>query len=198
MIEVTRTWRVLGYALAMSLGACHSAPTRVYSLETAEPATHPVNYQAPALRVDTLNVPPSWDRIEMLRSSASGTFAIDELDHWSAPLTQLARQALSADLDQRLPSGTVIYPRLPKPTGALGVNLDILEFNIVGSQASMQASWLIVPAEGLQSAKRGAASVHSSVNSAEPPAVAQAWSALLGQLADRIAADAASFTRPPP
>jgi hypothetical protein len=80
----------------------------------------------------------------------------------------------------------------------LGVNLDILEFNIVGSQASMQASWLIVPAEGLQSAKRGAASVHSSVNSAEPPAVAQAWSALLGQLADRIAADAASFTRPPP
>ncbi len=191
--------RVIGCAVAVVLGlldACHSATTRIYSLDPAVPAGHVDVYRAPALRVDTLNVPISWDRIEILRRSAAGDLEIGEFDHWSAPLAQMARQALSDDLDQRLPSGSVIYPRLPKPPGALGINVDILEFNAVGSQASMRASWLIVPAAGSQSAKRSVALLHGATTSTEPAAIAHAWSELIGQLADRIAADAASFNMP--
>jgi uncharacterized lipoprotein YmbA len=153
-------------------------------------------YQAPALRIDTLSVPASWDRIEILSVSAAGKLQVSDFDHWSAPLAQIARQALSADLDQRLPSGSVIYPRLPKPNGALGINVDILEFSLVASQVSMRASWEITPAAGLQSAQRSAALLHESLPSAEPGSVAHAWSDLIGQLADRIAADAASFKMP--
>jgi uncharacterized lipoprotein YmbA len=108
----------------------------------------------------------------------------------------MARQALSDDLDRRLPSGSVIYPRLPKPSGALGVNVDILEFNIVASQASMRASWIIVPSGDAQGAKRSTAELSSSMSSEDPAAVAHAWSDLIGQLADRVAADAASFNIP--
>jgi uncharacterized lipoprotein YmbA len=153
-------------------------------------------YQAPALRVDTLNVPATWDRIEILSLSSAGELQIRDFDHWSAPLAQIARQTLSDDLDQRLPPGSVIYPRLPKPDGALGIDVDILEFTVVASQASMRASWLIVPAAGPQSAKRSVASLQGSMTSTEPAAVAHAWSELIGQLADRIAADAASFKIP--
>jgi uncharacterized lipoprotein YmbA len=78
----------------------------------------------------------------------------------------------------------------------LGVNVDILEFNIVASQASMRASWIIVPFGDAQSAKRSAAELRSSMSSEDPAAVAQAWSDLIGQLADRIAAAAASFSMP--
>jgi uncharacterized lipoprotein YmbA len=78
----------------------------------------------------------------------------------------------------------------------LGVNVDILEFNIVASQASMRASWIIVPSGNAQSAKRSVASLGSTMSSDEPAAVAHAWSDLIGQLADRIAADAASFNTP--
>jgi uncharacterized protein len=194
----TAGW-VMGYAVAVTLGACHSAPTRIYSLDPAVPATRIDIYQAPALRIDTLNVPASWDRIEILRLSAAGTLEISDFDRWSAPLAQIARQTLSDDLDQRLPSGSVIYPRLPKHEGALGINVDILEFTIVGSQAAMQASWFIVPAAGSQSAKRSVASFHESMTSlasADPAATAHAWSGLMGQLADRIAADAAAFKMP--
>jgi ABC-type transporter Mla subunit MlaD len=109
---------------------------------------------------------------------------------------QIARQTLSDDLDQRLPSGSVIYPRLPKPDSALSISVDILEFTVVASQASMRASWLIVPAAGSQSAKRSVASLQGPMTSAEPAAVAHAWSELIGQLADRIAADVASFKIP--
>jgi hypothetical protein len=119
-------------------------------------------------------VPASWDRIEILSLSAAGKLEISDFDHWSAPLAQIARQTLSDDLDQRLPSGSVIYPRLPKPDGALGIDVDILEFTIVASQASMRASWLIVPAAGSQSAKRSVASLQESMASTEAAAVAHA------------------------
>jgi uncharacterized protein len=196
MNKVPTAWRAIGCAVAAMLCACHSAPTRIYSLDPAVPATRIDTYQAPALRVDTLNVPASWDRIEILRLSGSEKLEISDFDHWSAPLAQIARQTLSDDLDQRLPSGSVIYPRLPKPDGALGINVDILEFTVVASQASMRASWLIIPAAGSQSAKRSVASLQESMTSTEAAAVAHTWSELIGQLADRIAADAASFKTP--
>src|SRR6202051_1004046 len=196
MKNVRTTWWVAGCAVAVALGGVRSASTRISTLGPAAPASHIDVYHAPALRVDTLNVPASWDRIEILKLSAAETLQISDFDHWSAPLAQMARQTLSDDLDQRLPSGSVIYPRLPKPNGALGINVDILEFTVVASQASMRASWLIVPTVGSQNAKRSVASLQGSMTSTEPAAIAHAWSELIGQLADRIAADAASFKIP--
>lgn len=180
--------------MALMLGACHSSPTRIYTIDAISPATRATAYPAPPLRVDTLNIPASWDRMEILTVSAAGALEIHDFDHWSAPLAQIARQALSNDLDQRLPPGSVIYPRLSKSNGALGVNVDILEFKVAGSQAVMRASWWVVPTGGMANAKRNAASLNTSLSSAEPAAVARAWGELLGQLADHIAADAASFT----
>jgi uncharacterized lipoprotein YmbA len=196
MNNVRTTWWVAGCAVAVALGGCRSASTRIYILGPAAPASHIDAYHAPALRVDTLNVPASWDRIEILKVSAAGNLQISDFDHWAAPLAHMARQTLSDDLDQRLPSGSVIYPRLPKPSGALGINVDILDFNIVASQASMRASWIIVPSGDSQGAKRSSALLSSSMSSEEPAAVAHAWSDLIGLLADRIAADAASFNMP--
>jgi uncharacterized lipoprotein YmbA len=195
-VNKVRTIGWMAGCVAVALGGCRSASTRIYTLEPAAPASHTEVYHAPALRVDTLNVPAGWDRIEILKLSAAGTLQISDFDHWAAPLAQMGRQTLSDDLDQRLPSGSVIYPRLPKPSGALGVNVDILDFNIVDSQASMRASWIIVSYGNAQGAKRSATLLRSSMSSAEPAAVAHAWSDLIGQLADRIAADAASFNMP--
>jgi uncharacterized lipoprotein YmbA len=192
MIKVRPVWRFVAGVVVITLSACHSAPTRIYGIDATAPATHIDTYDAPALRIDTLNVPANWDRIEILTFSA-GKLQISDFDHWSAPLVRIARQALSEDLDRRLPPGSVIYPRLPKTDGALGVNVDILEFNVVGLQASMHASWLIVSAVGSNSAKRSEASLSGPTTSSEPAAIAHAWSDLIGQLADRIAADAASF-----
>ena len=196
MSNVRTTWCVIACAVAAALGGCRSAPTRIYTLAPAAPASRVDGYRAPALRVDTVSVPAGWDRIEILRPSAAGTLQISDFDHWAAPLAQLIRQILSDDLDQRLPSGSVIYPRLTKPGGALGVSVDVLDFDIAASQATMRASWIIAPSGNAQGAKRSAVSLSSPMSSGDPPAVAHAWSELMGQLADRIAADAASFNMP--
>ena len=196
MNNVRTMWWATGCAVAAAFGGCRSASTRIYTVGPVAPASHIDVYHAPALHVDALSVPASWDRTEILTLSVAGTLQISEFDHWAAPLAQMARQTLSDDLDQRLPSGSVIYPRLPKPSGALGVNVDILAFNIVTSQASMRASWTIVPAGDAHGAKRSAAELRSSMSSDDPAAVAHAWSDLIGQLADRIAADATTFNMP--
>jgi uncharacterized lipoprotein YmbA len=183
--------------VALVLAGCRSAPTRIYSLEPVAPASRIEAYHAPALRVDTVSVPAGWDRIEILRPSATGTLQISDFDHWTAPLAQMARQTLTDDLDRRLPSGSVIYPRLPGPIDALGVNVDILDFTIDAAQASMRASWVIGDSRNPQSIKRSVAELQASVSSETPGAVVRAWSVLVGQLADRIALDAASFNTPP-
>src|SRR5258706_9204092 len=125
MNNVRTTWWVAGCAVAVALAGCRSASTRIYTLGPVASASHIDVYHAPALRVDTLNVPASWDRIEILRLSAAGTLQISDFDHLAAPLAQMARQALSDDLDQRLPAGSVIFSRLPKPNGAFGGKIDI-------------------------------------------------------------------------
>jgi uncharacterized protein len=190
------TSRILGGAAALSLFGCHSATTRIFEIDPTSPTARVDSYQAPALRIDTVSVPASWDRIEILTPSASGHLEISDFDHWSAPLAQLTRQALSDDLERRLPPGSVIYPRLPKPSHALGVSVDILEFSVSGAGATMQASWLISSVSASSGAKRESALLQTSLSSREPAAVAHAWSSLIGLLADHIALDAASLNAP--
>ena len=196
MNDVRTAWWVAACAVALVLTGCRSAATRIFTLEPTAPASNIDVYRAPPLRVARLNVPASWDRIEILKQSAAGALQIGDFDHWAAPLPQMARQTLSDDLDRRLPLGSVVYPGLPRTSGALDVSVDILEFNILASQASMRVSWDIVSSEDSHSAKRSTAELRSPMSSEEPAAIARAWSELIGQLADRIAADAISFSIP--
>jgi uncharacterized protein len=191
----TRNYAVSGMAMLVLYG-CHSAPTRIHTLASAAPATRVDSYQAPPLRIDAVHVPLGWDRVEILSPTATGELKIDDFDRWSAPLAQLVRQVLSGDLETRLPPGMVVYPHLPKPAAALGINIDILEFSLDSSQGSMSVGWSITPAAGSQVPRRDVALLHTFVTNSDPAAVARAWSILLGQLADRIAADAAQFTAP--
>lgn len=189
----TRTHALLSTVM-LALCGCQSAPTRIHTLEPAAAASRVDSYPAPPLRIDAVHVPLGWDRVEILSPTAAGELKIDDFDRWSAPLAQLVRQVLSVDLETRLPPGMVIYPHLPKPAAALGINVDILEFNLDSSVGSMSVGWSITPAQGSQGVRRGVALLHTPVANSDPAAVARAWSNLVGQLADRIAADAAQFT----
>jgi len=195
MNKSTLIHAVLGTAM-LALCGCQSAPTRIHTLELAAPAARVDSYRAPPLRIDAVHIPLGWDRVEILSPTGAGELKIDDFDRWSAPLAQLVRQVLSGDLETRLPPGMVVYPHLPKPAAALGINVDILEFSLDSSQGSMSVGWSITPAEGSQGARRDVALLHTPVTSSDPAAVARAWSNLLGQLADRIAADAAQFSAP--
>jgi uncharacterized lipoprotein YmbA len=175
--------------LTLLLTACQSAPTRIYTLYSVPPASTSTPYTGPAIRVDAVHVPPALDRIEVVSDIAPGELKVSDLDHWSAPLAQVAKQALSADMVARLPLGRVIFPNLSKPEGTLGVNVDILYFRVDTSGADLEASWIITARNTDTASRRGTGRFHRGGSGADARATADALSALLAQLADQIITD---------
>jgi hypothetical protein len=179
-------------ALAASLMSCHSAPTRIHTLYAVPPASPIRVYAGPAIRIDAVHVPASLDRIEVMSDIGAGELKINEMDHWAAPLSRIAVQALSADMIERLPPDRIIFPHLAKPEGALGVRVDILDFRTNSTGAYLEASWIITSTGPNAISRRGTARFKGPGAGATAADTAQALSALLAQLADRIVADLSS------
>ncbi|HEV7610547.1 MAG TPA: PqiC family protein [Steroidobacteraceae bacterium] len=174
--------------LTLLLISCGSAPTRIYTLYPVAPAAM-TPYAGPPIRVDAVHVPPALDRIEVVGDIAPGELKVSDLDHWSAPLAEIAKQVLSADMVARLPPGRAIFPHLAKPEDALGVSVDILDFRADANGPYLEASWSITATDPRTAPRRGAAQFRAKGSNTGATATANALSALIAQLADRIAAD---------
>lgn len=180
--------RLVFAALPLTLlAACQSAPTRTYTLY-AVPVSASKDYGGPALRVDSVHMPAAIDRTEIMLDVAPGELKISDFDHWSAPLGEMARQALSQDLILRLPAGKVIFPHLIKPSGALGITVEILSFRTDRGNAQLTASWTVLPQAPNTAPKGGAASLSTPNSNGGALDTVRSLSTLLGQLADRIVA----------
>jgi uncharacterized protein len=178
---------VLAALPVMLLLACQSAPTRTYTLY-ATPGSASKEYGGPALRVDSVHMPATIDRIEIMLDVAPGELKISDFDHWSAPLGEMARQTLSQDLILRMPPGKVIFPHLLKPNGALGITVDILNFRTDRGDAQLTASWTILPQAADAASRGGSVSLSTPNSNGGALDTVRALSTLLGQLADRIVA----------
>jgi uncharacterized protein len=172
--------------LALLLISCQSAPTRIYTLYAVAPAAPVSRYAGPAIRVDAVHVPAALDRIEVVSDIAPGELKVSDLDHWSAPLGQVAKQVLSADMVARLPSGRVIFPHLAKSDGAVGVSVDILDFEAGKNGAYLEASWIMTPTSPGAATRRGTGRFRGEPSGADATATVHALSTLLAQLADQI------------
>ena len=175
-----------GAVMLTALAACHSSPSRLFTLYPVAPGGARSAYAGAPIRVDAVHVPPALDRIEVVSDVAPGELGLHDMDHWSAPLGQVSRQALSADLIARLPPGSVIFPHLAKSDGALGLVVDILDFKADRAGATLEASWVLARAEGGSAPTRGTAQLRTDQSAEGAAAMARALSTLLGQLADRI------------
>jgi uncharacterized lipoprotein YmbA len=119
---------------------------------------------------------------------APGEFRVSEVDRWAAPLGQVTRQALSADLIARLPPGRVIYPHLAKSAGAIGITVDVIVFGANREGAQLQASWTGSSGGSQSTACGGTAVLQAPLDGTGSMALAHAFSVLVAQLADGIAA----------
>jgi uncharacterized lipoprotein YmbA len=174
---------------ALSLAACgHTAPTRFFTLDAVGP-TQPIagaSLAAP-IRLRRVTIPPALDRVELTREVAPGEVKISDFEHWAAPLGQTAVRVLAQDLAARLPAGGLIPPAAPLPPGGVDIDVDILAFNVVDGQATMQVSWSRMSRPSGASSPR-LVELTTPIDASGGLGEAQGLSRLLGQLADRIAA----------
>jgi uncharacterized lipoprotein YmbA len=173
----------------LAIGGCRSAPTRLYSLSMLPASQGKVPYAGPPVRVDAVHLPAETDRVEITTQMATGGLEIHEFDHWAAPLSTMARQTLTADLIARLPPGKVILAPLDKAESALGLNVAILRFSADPGGPEFVASWQV---SGRTPAGGGDVVTLKSHSAATAGGVADCFSELLAQLADRIAGQLAA------
>jgi uncharacterized lipoprotein YmbA len=189
-----------GVAFAVSLGgaavlvACGtSPPTRFFTLDAAPPATAPASaYAGAPLRVVAVNIPPALDRVELVSEIGAGEMKVHDFERWEAPLGLTARQVLTQDLATRLPAGKVLGPGVAG-AGVATLSVEVLSFQAAGGQATMQASWTLHTPAGRPNAppvlvRSDLVQLSAPAPGAGGDATAEGFSALLGQLADRIAA----------
>ena len=137
-----------GFALgaALMVACASSPPMRFYTLTPLAPET-PANTVAGVrpLRLSRVTVPGELDRAQLVRRIDSTRLQIDDQDRWAAPLDEMIRRVLSADLASRLPPNTV----LDANESAAGdrqqaLAVDIHEFYADQSCAvTLQATWVL-------------------------------------------------------
>jgi uncharacterized lipoprotein YmbA len=190
------TSRLIPALLLLTLTACASSPpTRFFALDptsAAAPAAASGGAEhtaAKPVKIDAVHIPPALDRNSMVRGESDNQLQISSQDRWAGDLGEMIRRVLTQDLAGRLPSGMVIAPDSPAPPHARGLVVDILTFQPQASgEVVLDAGWTLL--EGTQSNPVLRRSVHltgSGASSAQGEAATM--SALLGQLADSIAAE---------
>ena len=87
------------------LSACQSSPpTHYFALIAVAPTAAPpapVPAQIP-IRVERITIPGELDRLELVRRSTSNRLQIATFDRWAAPLDDMIRRVVAADLAARL------------------------------------------------------------------------------------------------
>ena len=179
---------------ALALAACAgSTPTRFWTIEpvNARPVVGAVRMVGP-LRVDAVHVPLAIDRLEVVQHDVENRVTVHDFDRWSAPPGDLIQRALTQDLQARLPAGSVIFPASPKPAGAAGIVIDILDIRQTGSGYAMNVAWSAAGGNGAPAGLRRQLTLQSD-GAADVAGQSAALGRLIGQLADSIAG---AFTVP--
>jgi uncharacterized lipoprotein YmbA len=174
---------------------------RFYTLTPIAPET-PANAVAGVtpLRLSRVTVPGELDRAQLVRRIDSTRLQIDDQDRWAAPLDEMIRRVLSADLASRLPPNTVLDANESAAGRRLqALALDIHEFYADQSCAvTLRATWVLTPPqtrpgdEPAQAEQSRRATEQTRVPSpgacSGADAVPEAMSRALAQLSERIVA----------
>jgi uncharacterized lipoprotein YmbA len=177
--------------LALLLAACASAKTDTYTLSAVPlPRALAGSPLHPPLEIGEVSVPATIDRDEIVLTAPGDRLNVASDSVWGAPLNQLIRRALSDDLSERLPPGSVLASGDPAPPRGLRiVTVSIDQFGgDTSGRVVLRASWIITRSGERPTGTPHRARIVVEAGAGTPRAVVPAMSQALAQLADRIAA----------
>lgn len=171
--------------LCLLCACATSRPDHFYILSAEPPAAGPASPARTIQATLKVSLPSLVDRAEMVLNTSADAVTVLEHERWGAPLPDLVAQTLGQNIERR--RGDVLVGQ----TGAQGTAVKIT-VNIVqvwmrrGQPARIEAHWRIQgPQNGKESS--GADVFSAPLGQDGYAAVAQAWSACVALLADRLA-----------
>lgn len=193
-------------AAALACACASSPPMRFYTLTPIAPES-PAAASSDTLpvRLTRVTVPGELDRAQLVRRIDPTRLQIDDQDRWAAPLDDMIRRVLAADLAARLSSNLVLDANESgNGQRAQALAVDIHEFYAdAGCAVTLQATWVLTPpptAGGKDASGRSAqprqareqTQVPASATCSGSDSVPGAMSRALALLSDRIAAAVAA------
>lgn len=177
--SMARVW-VLS-ALAACVASCASSPPmRFYTLSPV--GNEGAGANAPgAIRVVRVTLPGEIDRAELVRRIDANRLQLAEDDRWAAPLSEMIRRTLSADLQARVPAVAGDPEQLA---------VEIEEFiGAADCTVTLRAAWNLKPSDSAKPSSRGYETIRVEPSRAcEVSALPETMSRALAELSGRIVA----------
>ncbi len=181
---------VLFALLLAGCGFFNRAKSRIFSLERTAPAA-PVVVRGLPVGIDAFELPPGFDRKDIVVRNRDLTVEVRERDQWSGAFEPMVLHTLASNLADRLPNGMVVLPGQAKPLAMRSIDIVFEDLAATADRAIVvDARWTL--------RERGTPDVafheqmRVDLESVESAAIAAGMSRALGQLADRIAAQLAA------
>jgi uncharacterized protein len=173
-----RAWAALVLSGCL-VGCATSPPIRFYTLSPVGNESASMN-TPPAIRVVRVSLPGEIDRPELVRRIDSNRVQLAEDDRWAAPLEELIRRTLSADLQTRVPAVAGDPEQL---------SVEIEEFiGAADCAVTLRAAWSLKPSNATAQPIRGYETIRVEPSGAcELSALPGAMSRALAELSNRIA-----------
>lgn len=180
---------MISILLATLLTGCSlfsRSQSRFYSLERIPGPV--VNVRGVPIGIDSVELPPGFDRREIVVRTADHQLDVRMTELWPASLQPMVRHTLAFDLAGRLPEGMVILPGAVKPDGPMR-SLEII-FNEIAAgpdaKVVVDARWSL-RRSGLPDVARHE-HIAVDITSLDSTNIASGTSQALATLADRIVA----------
>jgi hypothetical protein len=180
--------RVLLLAACLALAACAHSPQPHYYLLAATPASSAAHTTAITLGVGPTRIAAHLDRAQIVTRPSAHRLDLIPGERWAEPLADNITRVLADNLTSRITGLSVrIYPWRGAQTPDCALTLDIGEFSLgQDGAAHLDAQWRLTDHTG--KALHGArVQITQPVVGAGTETLVAAHSALLAQLADRIA-----------
>ena len=140
---------VLGprFAFIVLLSGCsffsHTKNT-IYSLDRIPPTAPVANVRGIPIGIDSVELPPGFDRREIVVRQADQKLDVRSTQQWSAGLQDLVLHTLAFDLASRLPEGMVILPGALKPAAMRSLDVAFEEISAGPERAVVvDAHWTL-------------------------------------------------------
>jgi hypothetical protein len=174
--------------VAALLGACAAPTDRFYALRELPRAAR-AGRPTVHVRLD-VTLPSLIDRPEMVLDAPRGAVLVLEHERWAAPLSDQVADILARDIEH-LRGDLIVadrrFDRADSPPISLKVDIVRLAAQR-GQRATLEARWRAVD-PGAKIDEFGSGELDAAVDGDDYEAVARAYSALLGELAEKLAAD---------
>lgn len=177
-------------ALLLTLAACATTPNNNYYLLSAADSAPPSG-NTPSLGIGPIEIPEYLNRNGLVYNRNGNQLRIANYERWAEPLANGVERVISLNLARLLNTENVQafpWPRSQEPD--YSVQITIMSLDADDKAAKLVAEWMILKAgqTPLSGRKISQLSVQIPGDSVTPQQIAPAYSDLLHQLSELIAA----------